>query len=57
MASSKSLPFFLGTGSIDSPDQFDVADAYFEAGGRNFDTARVYGISELTVGQWIASRG
>lgn len=57
MASSTPLPFFLGTGSIDSPDRFDVADAYFEAGGRFFDTARVYGNSELTLGQWIASRG
>jgi aryl-alcohol dehydrogenase-like predicted oxidoreductase len=40
-----------------SPDRFDVADAYFEAGGRDFDTARVYGNSEPTLGQWIASRG
>ena len=57
MPSNTSLPFFLGTGPIGSPDRFDVADAYFEAGGRDFDTARVYGTSEPTLGQWIASRG
>ena len=57
MANRTSLPFFLGTGPIGSPDRFDVADAYFDAGGRDFDTARVYGNSEPTLGQWIASRG
>jgi aryl-alcohol dehydrogenase-like predicted oxidoreductase len=57
MASNTSLPFFLGTGPIGSPDRFNVADAYFEAGGRDFDTARVYENSEPTLGQWIASRG
>jgi aryl-alcohol dehydrogenase-like predicted oxidoreductase len=57
MANTTFLPFFLGTGPIGSPDRFDVADAYFDAGGRDFDTARVYGNSEPTLGQWIASRG
>ena len=57
MASKTSLPFFLGTGPIGSPDRFNAADAYFEAGGRDFDTARVYENSEPTLGQWIASRG
>ncbi len=57
MAASTSLPFFLGTGPIQSADRFDVADAYFEAGGRDFDTARVYGDAERTLGEWLASRG
>jgi aryl-alcohol dehydrogenase-like predicted oxidoreductase len=49
--------FFLGTGPIQSPSTFSVLDAYFDAGGRDFDTARVYGNSEPTLGDWIRTRG
>src|SRR5262245_39678547 len=32
-------------------------DAYYDAGGRDLDTARVYGDSEKTIGTWIRTRG
>lgn len=54
---------YFGT-DISREVSFDMMDAYYNAGGRAFDTARVYGqnsdglsVSEQTVGEWINSRG
>lgn len=59
----------LGTASygssISKDEAFAVMDAYFELGGNVLDTANIYsswepngeGTSELTVGEWIRSRG
>jgi aryl-alcohol dehydrogenase-like predicted oxidoreductase len=52
-----SLRFFLGTASFQTSDAFPALDAYFDAGGRDIDTARVYGRSEEVIGAWIAERG
>ncbi|WP_382310141.1 aldo/keto reductase [Herbiconiux sp. UC225_62] len=51
-----SLRFFLGTASFQTSDAFAALDAYFEAGGRDIDTARIYGRSEEVVGAWMAER-
>ncbi len=53
----------LGTAHLGSrekePDAFAILDAYYEAGGRFFNTAHEYGdgLSEITLGKWIRSRG
>ncbi|MFB2596527.1 aldo/keto reductase [Herbiconiux sp. P17] len=52
-----SLRFFLGTASFQTPEAFSALDAYFDAGGRDIDTARVYGASEEVIGAWMAERG
>ncbi|MCS5718049.1 aldo/keto reductase [Herbiconiux sp. CPCC 205763] len=52
-----SLRFFLGTASFQSSDAFSALDAYFDAGGRDIDTARVYGKSEEVIGAWMTERG
>ena len=51
--------------SINERDAFAQMDRYYEAGGRTFDTARVYGLwapggdgaSEKCLGKWVRSRG
>jgi aryl-alcohol dehydrogenase-like predicted oxidoreductase len=53
----------IGT-KVDEETAFTLFDAYYEAGGRTFDTALVYGASgevgksrsELILGKWIKSR-
>ncbi|SDY52664.1 aldo/keto reductase [Herbiconiux ginsengi] len=52
-----SLRFFLGTASFQTTDTFPALDAYFDAGGRDIDTARVYGRSEEVIGAWMTERG
>lgn len=52
-----SLPFLLGTASFQSSDAFATLDAFYDAGGRDIDTARVYGRSEEIVGAWLRERG
>jgi aryl-alcohol dehydrogenase-like predicted oxidoreductase len=52
-----SLPFFLGTLAVQSTDAFPALDAYFDAGGRDIDTARVYGRSEEVIRAWMTERG
>ncbi|MFC5286643.1 aldo/keto reductase [Actinokineospora guangxiensis] len=57
MSSGQDVPFVLGTGSVENEDAYAVLDAYFAAGGRYLDTARVYGRAEAVVGSWLADRG
>jgi aryl-alcohol dehydrogenase-like predicted oxidoreductase len=53
----------IGT-KVNEETAFNIFDAYYEAGGRTFDTALVYGSwgegrkshSELILGRWIKSR-
>ena len=55
----------LGTTNIADTRDFELLDSYFDAGGRTFDTAKVYGtwgeepksVSELILGEWIELRG
>ena len=53
----------LGTAYLgsreDEQTSFAIMDAYFEHGGRFFNTAHEYGegLSEKTVGKWIRQRG
>ncbi len=54
----------LGTSSFGQPDRgFPIYDAYWEGGGRGFDTAWIYGFAygpgccESTFGEWAADRG
>lgn len=62
------VPIWLGLADIgtrkDRRDSFAAMDAFFEAGGRQFDTAHCYaawqengeGVSERLFGEWIAER-
>ncbi|MFP4053896.1 MAG: aldo/keto reductase, partial [Phycisphaerae bacterium] len=43
----------LGYGSVPQEDGIGAVAAYVEAGGRNIDTARGYGISEILVGKGL----
>ena len=53
----------LGTAYLGSREPqetaFAIMDLYYEAGGRFFNTAHEYGdgLSEITLGRWIRSRG
>lgn len=54
-------PIALGTalfgGRVERNTAFAVLDAYRDRGGNLLDTAAVYGPSEATLGEWLASRG
>lgn len=53
----------LGAGGLGAPENdahcFAIMDAFVEAGGNTFDTARVYagGECDRALGRWISSRG
>lgn len=52
-----STTFYLGTGHLPASVAHPVLDAYFEAGGRHLDTARVYDDNEAVLGEWLRTRG
>ena len=58
----RSSKILLGTGyfgdTITEAESFQILDAYYEAGGRHIDTARLYadGESEKVVGRWLKDR-
>ena len=51
--------------NVDEDTSFAIMDAYYESGGRTFDTAQVYGtwgekkesLSEICLGKWMKARG
>lgn len=45
----------LGYGDQVEADAFEAIDTYLEAGGRFFDTARGYGVSEIRLGNRLAA--
>lgn len=49
----------MGNGSIDNPETIRIMDAYLEAGGNSFDSARLYadGKYDTFLGKWIRDRG
>jgi aryl-alcohol dehydrogenase-like predicted oxidoreductase len=49
--------FYLGTGHLPAPVAHPLLDAYFAAGGRHLDTARVYEDNEAVLGEWLRTRG
>jgi aryl-alcohol dehydrogenase-like predicted oxidoreductase len=51
------MPFYLGTGHLPASVAHPILDAYFEAGGRHLDTARVYDDNEDVIGEWLTTRG
>ncbi|MDR0847514.1 MAG: aldo/keto reductase [Propionibacteriaceae bacterium] len=51
------LSMYLGTGNLPTETVHAILDAFYEAGGRNLDTARVYGDNEIQIGQWLQDRG
>ena len=63
LQSLKSSRLSLGTApfgtTIPRETAFRILDAYIDAGGNLLDTAAVYGfgVSEQTIGAWMASRG
>ena len=58
MTSDASAPlFYLGTGHLPAPVAHPILDAYFAAGGRHLDTARVYDDNEDVIGEWLRTRG
>jgi aryl-alcohol dehydrogenase-like predicted oxidoreductase len=54
---SRGPHFYLGTGHLPASVAHPVLDAYFEAGGRYLDTARVYDDNEAIIGEWLRTRG
>lgn len=49
--------FYLGTGHQSADQVHAVLDTFYETGGRDLDTARVYGDNEGHIGSWLRSRG
>lgn len=54
---SNAAGFFIGTGHQLRDTAFAVLDAYYEAGGRDLDSARVYEDNEAIISAWLDSRG
>jgi len=52
-----SLPFFLGSVMFRNDEAYEALDAFYEAGGRDIDTARGYPGAESVIGGWLDARG